>query len=162
MVHQGPAEMSLLRSGCGVWGCPERCGRVLQFMGFEVGGRQNCRMQAAKRAVVKLQGDRSASSAGNERSRNYREIAKTARSYYFLTRGFLHSSAVPELWKASESPAPETGGRLFREYCSGRENSLSSAANSVSSATKFNFVSSLLHTKNKAERNSLSSLLGAR
>ena len=30
----------------------------------------------------------------------------------------------------------ETGGILFREYCAGRENSLSSAPNSVSSAKR--------------------------
>ena len=41
----------------------------------------------------------------------------------------------------------ETGGILFREYCFGRENSLSSAANSVSSAK--NSVSSAKHTNNR-------------
>ena len=40
-----------------------------------------------------------------------------------------------------------TGGILFREYCFGRENSLSSAANSVSSAR--NSVSSCLPTNNR-------------
>ena len=40
-----------------------------------------------------------------------------------------------------------TGGILFREYCFGRENSLSSAANSVSSAS--NSVSSLWHTNTR-------------
>ena len=63
-----------------------------------------------------------------------------------------------------------TGGILFREYCFGRENSLSSAANSVSSAK--NSVSLLWHTNNRlkgthwvrspetqwAEKNSLSSV----
>ena len=41
----------------------------------------------------------------------------------------------------------ETGGIPFREYCLGRENSLSSGANSVSSAQ--NSVSSLWHTNNR-------------
>ena len=41
----------------------------------------------------------------------------------------------------------ETGGILFREYCFGRENSLSSTANSVSSAR--NSVSSRSHTDNR-------------
>ena len=41
----------------------------------------------------------------------------------------------------------ETGGILFREYCFGGENSLSSSPNSVSSVG--NSVSSLSHTKNR-------------
>ena len=59
---------------------------------------------------------------------------------------------------ALEQPMPQTeyevcaklgngSGILFREYCFGRENSLSSAANSVSPAK--NSVSSLCHTNNR-------------
>ena len=56
----------------------------------------------------------------------------------------------------SLDPFWETCGVLFWEYCFRRENSLSSAANAVSSAKKP--VSLLWQTDKKAERNSLSSL----
>ena len=41
-----------------------RCERVLHFMGREVQGRKKIRVEAAKWVVAKLQGDKSASSAG--------------------------------------------------------------------------------------------------
>ena len=49
----------------------------------------------------------------------------------------------------------ETGGILFREYCFGRENSLSSAPNSVKFREKFGEFA--LAQRSKAERNSRSS-----
>ena len=61
---------------------------------------------------------------------------------------FNHMSAAALFPK--ERGVEETGGILFREYCFGRENSLSSAANSVSSAR--NSVSSRLHTNNRLKR----------
>ena len=57
----------------------------------------------------------------------------------------LSSFFVPRFRKTREKWG--TGGILFREYCFGGENSLSSATNSVSSAR--NSVSSHLHTNNR-------------
>ena len=54
------------------------CERVLRFIGREVQGRQNFRMQAVKWMVAKLQGDKLLLSAENEWSRSYRVINQHA------------------------------------------------------------------------------------
>ena len=66
----------------------------------KVQGRENFRMQAAKRAVAKLQGGKTASFCweiiSNEWSRSYREINQLLSSMELFTHGYLDPSAFPE------------------------------------------------------------------